>query len=327
MKCVVTVAASIVLLILAACESGEQQGRAVGELASERIEISAETSEPIVEIFVPEGARVAAGQAVMRQDSSRAEASLAAADAQVAEARARLAELVRGPRSARISAARANLAGAESELEFRAADLTRIRSIESRGLASAEALDSAVAAFDTAQASLEFRRAELEDLLAGTTVEELEQAESALQRAEAVRAGRAIDLERHTLRAPTDGVLDSRPFEIGERPAPGQVVAVLLSGEQPYARVYVPEHLRVHVAPGTRARIHVDGLDRPLDGRVRWIASEAAFTPYYALTERDRGRLTYLAKVDIDEERERLPDGVPVEVEFTNDNSKDDAER
>ena len=54
----------------------------------------------------------------------------------------------------------------------------------------------------------------------------------------------------------------------------------------------------------------------PLAGRVRWISSDAAFTPYYALTERDRSRLTYAAKVDITEEHSRLPDGVPVEVEL-----------
>ena len=57
-------------------------------------------------------------------------------------------------------------------------------------------------------------------------------------------------------------------------------------------------------------------MSAPVDGRVRWVASDPAFTPYYALTERDRGRLTYVAKVDITEERQRLPDGVPVEVEF-----------
>ena len=91
---------------------------------------------------------------------------------------------------------------------------------------------------------------------------------------------------------------------------------ILLGGRQPYARVYVPEALRVHVRPGTAARIHVDGLEAPLNGRVRWVASEAAFTPYYALTERDRGRLSYAAKIDIVDERDRLPDGVPVEVEL-----------
>ena len=68
--------------------------------------------------------------------------------------------------------------------------------------------------------------------------------------------------------------------------------------------------------PGTSALIYVDGLEAPVKGRVRWVSSEAAFTPYYALTERDRGRLSYVAKVDVAESRERLPDGVPVEVEF-----------
>ena len=55
-------------------------------------------------------------------------------------------------------------------------------------------------------------------------------------------------------------------------------------------------------------------MDAPLQGRVRWVASEAMFTPYFALTERDRGHLTYEAKVELDIDGERLPDGVPVEV-------------
>jgi HlyD family secretion protein len=93
---------------------------------------------------------------------------------------------------------------------------------------------------------------------------------------------------------------------------------VFLSGAQPYARVYIPESMRVSIAPGTPARVHVDGLAEPINGRVRWVASEAAFTPYFALTERDRGRLSFAAKVDIEPDAAlgRLPDGVPVEVEF-----------
>jgi HlyD family secretion protein len=91
---------------------------------------------------------------------------------------------------------------------------------------------------------------------------------------------------------------------------------VILGGRQPYARIYVPERLRAHVRSGTEARVFVDGIDAPITGRVRWVAHEAAFTPYFALTERDRGRLAYLAKVDMEEQQQRLPDGVPVEVEL-----------
>jgi HlyD family secretion protein len=147
----------------------------------------------------------------------------------------------------------------------------------------------------------------------------LTQAEQALRQAEARRDYLQVDVERHEVRAPVAGIVDSRLFEPGERPAGGQPVLILLGGVQPYARVYVPEAIRVNIGPGTAARIFVDGLEEVLDGRVRWVSSESAFTPYYALTERDRGRLSYLAKVDLVGRRDRLPDGVPVEVEFLSD--------
>jgi HlyD family secretion protein len=223
---------------------------------------------------------------------------------------------VRGPRSEQITAARANVEGATQEFEFRQSELTRVKEVHARGLASPDLLDRARAALDAAEANLKLRLAQLEERLAGTTIEELAQAEQAVKQAAARRDNALVDVERHTLRAPVDGIVDSRLFELGERPAPGQPMVVMLSGAQPYARVYVPEPLRVRIAPGTRALIYIDGLDQAVDGHVRWVSSEAAFTPYYALTERDRGRLSYVAKIDIGETRQRLPDGVPVNVEF-----------
>jgi HlyD family secretion protein len=95
----------------------------------------------------------------------------------------------------------------------------------------------------------------------------------------------------------------------------------MLAGEQPFARAYVPEPLRATIASGSRARVFVDGVAMPYDGRVRWIASDAAFTPYFALTKHDRGRLSYFAKVDILGADQRLPDGVPVEVLFLPDDA------
>ncbi len=311
-----TLLSALLLASLAACTSEENANRVVGELASERIEMSAEVSEPIIEIPVAEGVAVAAGDILLVQNADRATARLAEVTAALAQSQARLDELVRGPRAEQIRAARANVNGAVHDLEFRSADFERAKEVYQKKLASPETLDRAKAAYDAATANLSLRRAQLEELLAGTTVEELTQAEQAVRQAEARRDNAQVDVDRHTLRAPADGITDSRLFELGERPAPGQPVMILLAGEQPYARVYVPEHLRVRIKTGTRANIFVDGLEIPVAGRVRWVSSEAAFTPYFALTERDRGRLSYIAKVDIAEDRERLPDGVPVEVEF-----------
>ena len=42
-----------------------------------------------------------------------------------------------------------------------------------------------------------------------------------------------------------------------------------------------------------------------------------AFVGFFALTERDRGRLVYVAEIDLVEPEARvLPSGVPVEVEL-----------
>lgn len=307
------------LIVLAGCGDGNDANRAVGELASDRTEITAESVEPILAILVAEGEPVRAGQALVEQDDRRAQARLAEAEANLGQLQARLDELVRGPRAELVAAARANLEGAAQELEFREHEMERTREVHARGLASPEALDRAQAALDAAQASVKLRLAQLEELLTGTTVEELAQAEQAVKQAEARRDAARIDVERHTLRSPVDGVADSRLFELGERPNPGQPVIIVLAGTQPHARVFVPERLRVGVSAGMKVRVFVDGLDAVLDGRVRWVASEAAFTPYFALTERDRGRLSYVAKVDLDVDGERLPDGVPVEVEFAVD--------
>ena len=310
---------SIILIAagaLTACGPQEDSYRVVGELASDRIELTAEFSEPIVEIVVAEGAAVLAGQPLLRQDDTRARARLAEAEALYLQSKARMDEMLRGPRREQITAARATVEGATQDLDFRQSEQLRISEIHQRGLASTDALDKASAALDASQATLKFRLAQLEELLAGTTLEELAQAEQAVNQTAARRDVAQVDVDRHVHIAPVDGVLDSRLFETGERPGIGQPVLVMLGGKQPHARVYVPETLRVRVTPGTKARIYVDGLDAPIAAEVRWIASESTFTPYFALTERDRGRLSYVAKVDILEQRERLPDGVPVEVEF-----------
>jgi len=307
---------SLIAISIVACTASQNENRVVGELASDRIELTAEVSEPITVITIPEGAMVKAGELLVQQNSDRAIARLAEATAASAQAQARLDELLRGPRTEQIDGARANRDGAVQDLEFRTAEYKRAKELQEKKLASDELLDRTKAALDAADANLELRRAQLEEMLAGTTIEELEQAEQVVKQADARRANAQVDLDRHSIHAPVDGIADSRLFEPGERPAAGQAVMILLAGEQPYARVYVPENLRVKVQPGTPARIYVDGLESPIAGSVRWVSSEAAYTPYFALTERDRGRLSFVAKVDISQERDRLPDGVPVEVEF-----------
>ena len=303
-------------LLLSACDFQEEPQRIVGQLESDRVEIAAQFAEPIVTRPVAEGQVVTAGTLLATQDPARIESRIAEAAAAEARAQARLDELVRGPRAERIVQARASLQGARDELQFRETDLVRAETVYQQNLASTELRDRARVARDAARANVAFLESQLEELETGTTAEELRQAEEALREAKARIASLEVDLQRHSSFAPVDGVLDSWLFETGERPSVGQPIAVMLPGTQPYARVYVPESIRARVTAGTAARVFVDGLAEPVDGRVRWVSSEAAFTPYFALTEHDRGRLSFVAKIDLLNRAKRLPEGVPVEVEL-----------
>jgi HlyD family secretion protein len=314
-------AATAILLLAAASAGGcrgDQRGfQAVGTLERDRLELIAEATEPIVSIRSREGERVEAGEVILELDPVRVEAEVEQARAARDRAAARFTELERGPRQEDIDAASARLTGAEGSLRSARLELDRARVLRTKGVEPESRLDAALAAYDEALAARDQAKALLAELRAGTRPEQIDQARAALVQAEKALAAVRIHFERLTLRAPRAGRVDSLPFELGERPPAGSVVAVLLADGAPYARVYVPEEIRAGVAPGSSATVWVDGVDGGFRGRVRTIASDPSFTPYYALTERDRGRLVYVAEVDLlDAEARDLPSGLPVQARF-----------
>ena len=289
----------------------------VGTLERDRVELAAEFSEPIVEVRVQEGELVQAGQLLMRQDGARVEQDLKAAQAAVVGAEQRLAELMRGPRVEAIRAARARFDGAREILEVSTREHLRLNDLAGQNIASRTDVDRALRSVEVARTEMEALGAVLEDLLDGATVEELGQAEAAVSEAQAVLERLRISAGRLDIVAPRDGRIEAMPYELGERPPAGAAVAVMLAAGTLHARIYVPEPLRARVLPGLPARLQVDGVAEELSGTVSFVSSDAAFTPYFSLTQRDRGRLVYLAEVKIDEQAYGdLPAGLPVEVDF-----------
>lgn len=315
--CRFVVLALLVPASLSGCCSGSGDDQAVGTLERDRLELIAEATEPIVRVRVEEGGRVEPGDVILELDPVRVTAEVEQARAARDAAAARLAELERGPRQEDIDVASARLAGAEGSLRRARLDLERARALRTNEVEPESLLDAALAAYDEALAGRDQAKALLAELRAGTRSEQIDQARAALVQAENALAAARIHLDRLALRAPRPGRVDALPFKLGERPAAGSVVAVLLADGAPYARVYVPEGIRAGVAQGSMATIRADGVAGEFRGRVRSIAGDPSFTPYYALTERDRGRLVYVAEVDLLDDRARdLPSGLPVQARF-----------
>jgi HlyD family secretion protein len=287
-------------------------------LERDRIVLKATADEIVVSEPIPEGTMVAAGTLLVQLDDSRQKALVAKAEAEVARAAARLEELRNGARPEEIAAASARVNGARAEVVEAEASYVRARQLLKQKLASQASLDRALANRDAAEAKLESAQEELLRLTNGTRQEQLDQGAAALQAAEAQLALEQHRLSELSVVATRDAYLDSLPWHVGERVTMGATLAVLLANDRPYARVYVPEPWRARLHVGDRRQVRVDGVDQPLVGVLRWIATNPAFTPYYALNASDRARLVYMAEFDL-EEGEQLPTGVPAQVMLSDD--------
>lgn len=302
------------LLALAACR--DEAPRALGTLEWDRIVVPAPAAEKIVRIDVREGQRVKAGDVLLQLEATRTQSQLQAAQAQTEQSREALAELKAGPRSEQIAQARANLSAAQAQAVDARAYYNRLQPLGRQQLVAAADVDRARAAAGNAEAQVRAAQQVLLELQRGTRAERIAQGEAAAQAVAAQAAVQQVTLQKLSLSAPRDGQVDSLPYRLGDQAPVGAPLVVLLAGDAPYARIYVPEPLRVSVKVGDGVRVHVDGSDKAYAGTVRMVRSDPSFTPYYALTGQDAARLSYLAEVQLGADARELPAGLPVQVSF-----------
>ena len=316
-KWAVATAITMALSLLGGCRDDAPQ--VLGTLEYDRISLPAPSAERIVSVEVREGDRVKAGAVLMTLERTRIAAQTDVAQAQAQQQRDALAELEAGTRVEQVAQARAELARAQAQAGDARAYLARLQPLGQRRLVAAVDVDRARAAADSADAQVRAAQAFVSELQQGARSERIDQARAAVRAADAQVAAQTVSLDKLQIVAPRDGRIDSLPYKLGDQAPLGAPLALLLVGDAPYARVYVPEPMRVNVSIGDRATVHVDGRG-DIAGRVRAIRSEPSFTPYYALSGKDAARLSYLAEIAFDQTTlditRDLPAGLPVRVGF-----------
>ncbi len=303
---------SLLLAALCGCKDTSLH-QALGTLERDRVVLKATANEVITALPIKEGQTVTAGTLLVQLDDRRQMAKVSKAKAEMESAKAQWDQLKNGAREEDIDAAKASVEGAQAEVKVAEKNYTRAKELQDKHLSAASALDQALAARDSANAALKSAEKHLLALTNGTRKETLDQAEAQFKAAKAQWELEKLALNDLSITATRTGYLDALPWNEGERVASGTAVAVLLTDTNAYARVYIPEAWRAKVTVGTEMIVTMDGMAEPLHGKVRWISLEPAFTPYYALNERDRARLMYLAEINLPGDQS-LPVGVPVQA-------------
>ncbi|MFM8336887.1 MAG: HlyD family efflux transporter periplasmic adaptor subunit [Opitutaceae bacterium] len=307
----------IAALILAGCQPAATDGPLMlsGNLELVDAQLSFKYPGRVAERLVDEGQRVKAGQLVARLDDSEQVQEVALRRAELAAARALLAELEAGSRPQEIAAAEAVLRSAQAERERAELDFNRQQELLQRNAIPTRDFDSARAQLRVAEARVAETRERARLIQAGPRPETILQARARTEQASAALALAQTRLDQTRLVSTLDGVVLSHHVEAGEFVAAGTPVVTVTDTVHMWVRAYLNETDLGRLRLGQKVTVRTDAAaNRTHEGTVAFISSEAEFTPKTVQTPKERVRLVYRVKVDVLNPRDELKTGMPADV-------------
>ncbi len=222
-----------------------------GETEADRqVEVRAETSGLVISEPLRRGTHVTAGQELCRLDVGTSAAVLA-------EAKARLLEA-----EARIPSAQAAVAEAEARLEEAKINDNAARKLSEGGFASSTRVASTAASVRAAEAAIQSATSGLESTQAG------------IESAQALVAAAEREVERLTMTAPFDGLLESRTAELGSLMQPGSLCGTVLRLDPIRVVGFVPETDINRVQEGSLAGARLT-TGQEVSGQVTFVSRSA----------------------------------------------------
>jgi HlyD family secretion protein len=270
----------------------------------------------VLSIAVREGDAVSAGDDLAHLDAREMDAALDAANAQLAAAEARLAELVRGARPQELATAEAAARSATERADEARRNADRARTLFEGGAISRQTMDQASTAVEVAVAQQQQADEQLALVREGPRSETINAQRAIVEQARANIARAEATVSNTLITAPFAGVITSRHREPGEIVPAGAPVVTLLDPEDRWVRIYIREDQIGLVHLGLAAEIVSDTYpDRTYQGEVTFIGSEAEFTPRNVQTAEERTKLVYPVKVRITGDPGfELKPGIPADV-------------
>jgi multidrug efflux pump subunit AcrA (membrane-fusion protein) len=176
-------------------------------------------------------------------------------------------------------------------------------------------VDLAKAQYERAEAAVQAAQAQLEDLKAGATQEQIAVVETQVKQAQAAADLLKVQLDKMTLTAPTSGLVMERTVHRGEMAAAGATLMTIANLDEVTLTIYIPEDEIGHVKVGQTVEVGVDSFPgRVFEGQVSYIASEAEFTPKNVQTKKERVNMVFAVKVKIPNPAHELKPGMPADA-------------
>jgi HlyD family secretion protein len=247
-----------------------------GRIEAKLVDASAKEPLRVKEILVDEGDLVKPGQVVVRLDTSTLDAELAKDRAGVAAAQEQLAE------------ARAAIVKRKSEIKLAQIEVERSRKLLADNATSQREYDVRTMTAETTTAGLAQDEARLQ-----TAQREVEVAQASVTKTQ-------TRIDDATLTSPVLGRVLYRLTEPGEVLGAGGKALTIVNLEDVYMEIFVPSAEAAAIKSGADARITMDyAPGQAVAARVSFVSPEAQFTPKQVETKSEREKLMFRVKLQV----------------------------
>jgi len=309
-----------------------------GIVTTNDVVVSPQIAGQIRQLLIAEGDQVKKDQllAVITPDELKAESAYYAQNAagltsqvQESEAALRFQQL---QTTDQIRQAESTLAAIESQVDAAAADLenarltyTRTENLSKEGVVSPQELDQARTANNAAQAKLAALKKQVDAQRATVALARSNAEQVAMRRSQVVsnqhqqaaavaqRAKADVRLAYTELKAPIDGIVDTRAVRIGEVVNPGQPIVTLINPDDLWVRADVEETYIDRVRLGDKLTVRLpSGVER--EGTVFYRGADAGFATQRDVSRTKRDIKTFEFRLRVDNSDRRLAVGMTAYV-------------
>jgi len=229
-------------------------------VAGDSVVIAATKEGPIAYCPWREGDTVAGGERLVEIDRDVHRAEVQAAEAALAVALAKLADLKAGARPEEINKAEANTRRWEATLVEARRSSERQEQLIANDFTSQQSVDQARERMAVAEAELAVAQENLRMLTAGPTQTGIAVQESAVEEAAARLALAQAHLSEGVITAPFDGVIAAAHVRPGDLATPRSPLLEMYAPHSMVIRFSVPEAHSAAMRPGLRLRVMLDAL-------------------------------------------------------------------
>jgi HlyD family secretion protein len=301
------------VLALTACDAAPPAGYP-GYVEGEFVRVGAPLAGTLQHLAVARGDGVAKDAPLFTLESDQERAAQAEAQARVRQADATLANLQKARRPPEIAAVRAQLAQAQAALRQSEADLVRTEKLVADKFISPQQRDQALAARDRDRA----RVAELTEQVRIANLparsDEIAAAQAEANGARDALAQAQWRVAQKAQTAPVAGRVTDTLYRPGEFVPAGAPVVALLPPGNVKVRFFVPETRVGTLRIGDAVVVRCDGCGGDIPAKLRFIATQAEFTPPVIYSRENRANLVFLVEAWPDTPNPALHPGLPVEV-------------